>query len=326
MKTAAVVVGLFLVACSSKPPEPVVAKKALSFPLEKTSARMERGKYLTDHVIGCFMCHSNVDWESVDTPVKAADLAGGDIFPLEGLPGRLVASNISSDVETGAGSWKDEDFYKAMTQGIGKDGRTLFPMMPYRFLREMTDEDLASIIVYVRSVPAVKRSQPKTEIIPEVMKTFQPLPPREEIASKDLSDPVKLGEYLVNAAQCVDCHTPATPDGMPIKGYEFAGGFQLNGPWGKVATLNITPDASGISYYDEATFLNVIRTGHLAKGGRKINTIMPWRFFRGMTDTDLKAVFAFLKTLKPVSHRVDNTEKPTKCKKCGGTHGLGAMN
>jgi len=318
-------IALLVTGCSTAPPKTEAPKRALTFPLERTAARLERGKYLVNNVVGCFMCHSQVDWNSAETPIMEGTMGGGSIFPLEGLPGRLVASNISPDPDTGAGKWSDEDFFRAMTQGLGKDGRKLFDMMPFRKLRALADEDLASMIVYVRSIPPVKYELPKTELDPVVLGA-PPLPPRQDIPTVDTSDPVKLGAYLANASDCAGCHTPSTPDGVPIPGLDFAGGFVLVGPWGKVASANITPDPSGISYYDEATFLNVIRTGHLAKGGRKINNIMPWRFFRGMTDTDLKAVFAYLKSLAPVSHRVDNTEKPTRCKKCGVEHGLGHMN
>lgn len=112
--------------------------------------------------------------------------------------------------------------------------------------------------------------------------------------------------------------------GQPIVQLAFAGGMSLKGPWGEVASANITPDASGISYYDEALFLKVMRTGHV--GARKLNSIMPWGYFRNMTDDDLKAIFAYLQTLPPVQHRVDNTEAPTVCTLCGGRHGFGEMN
>jgi mono/diheme cytochrome c family protein len=237
----------------------------------------------------------------------------------------VVSSNISPDKGTGAGSWSDEDFYKAMTQGIGKDGRTLFPLMPYDHFREMSDEDLASIIVYVRSIDPVKNKLPKTELLEPVKRSLKPLPPRMEIPRPDLSDPVKRGAYLANAAGCIDCHTPPNPHGIPLPGMAWAGGWVLKGPWGEVASANITPDPSGIPYYDEAMFLQTMRTGRV-KGVRKLNILMPWRYYRYMTDEDLKAIFAYVRTLKPVAHRVDNTEKPTPCKLCGFTHGLGDKN
>jgi hypothetical protein len=98
----------------------------------------------------------------------------------------------------------------------------------------------------------------------------------------------------------------------------------LDGPWGRVASSNVTPDPSGISYYDQALFTQVIRTGFVR--ARKLNQIMPWHTHRGMTDEDIVAMFAYLKTLKQVRHHVDNTEPPTFCKVCRQTYGGGNQN
>lgn len=314
-----------LIGCGSKPPT-AEGPKPLAFPLEKTTARMNRGNYLVNNIVGCLDCHSESQWKEPDAPPKPGMSGGGQIFPMDGLPGKVVASNISSDKETGAGNWSDEDFYKAMTQGIGKNGRTLFPLMPYMHLREMGDEDLAAIIVYIRSIPAVRNPLPKTELIEPVKQALKPLPPRVTGgAAPDLTQPVKRGAYLANAAGCGDCHTPINPQGMPLPGMDFAGGFVLTGPWGEVASSNLTPDPSGIPYYDEAMFLETMRTGKV-KGARKLNVIMPVRFYRNMTDEDLRAIYAWVRTLKPVAHRVDNTEKAAPCKLCGQRHGLGDMN
>lgn len=311
-----------LTGCASQQQTPV---EPLQFPLERTQARMDRGQYLVSSLVLCLDCHSETDWAAPGAPFIPGTIGGGDIFPLEGLPGRVVASNISPDKQTGAGNWSDEDFFRAMVQGIGKDGRTLFPIMPYMNYREMSDEDLASIIVYVRSIDPVSKAQPKTELAEQARQSLKPLPPRDAIPPSDLSDPVKRGAYLVNAGLCFVCHTPPQPNGVPQPGMEFAGGWVMNGPWGSVATANITPDASGISYYDERMFVDMIHTGRV-EGSRELNVLMPVRFYEHMTDTDLKAVFAYLKTLRPIAHRVDNTEPPATCKLCGFSHGLGAMN
>jgi hypothetical protein len=98
----------------------------------------------------------------------------------------------------------------------------------------------------------------------------------------------------------------------------------MKGPFGTVTTANITPDPSGISYYSEATFVQAMRTGKV--GVRELNPIMPWSAMRNMTDDDLKAIFAYLRTVKPVHHRVDNTMAPTPCKVCKGRHGGGDQN
>ena len=91
----------------------------------------------------------------------------------------------------------------------------------------------------------------------------------------------------------------------PIKGMEFAGGKQID-PQFPALSANITPDPSGISYYDEALFIRTMRTGHV--GARTLNPPMPWWVFRNMSDDDLKALFAYLRTVKPVHNRIDNSE------------------
>ena len=96
------------------------------------------------------------------------------------------------------------------------------------------------------------------------------------------------------------------------------------GPWTTVASANITPDPSGISYYDEALFLEVMRTGSVH--ARKLSDVMPISVYKNLTDDDLKAIFAYLRTVKPVKHRVDNSELPTDCKVCKQKHGAGASN
>ena len=78
----------------------------------------------------------------------------GDVQPYADLPGKIVAPNLTPDPETGAGNWTDDQLARAIREGIGHDGRALFPMMPYTHFREMSDEDLASVIVYLRSLTA----------------------------------------------------------------------------------------------------------------------------------------------------------------------------
>src|ERR1700752_3075812 len=191
--------------------------------------------------------------------------------------------------------------------------------------RNMSDEDLASVIAYVRSIEPVRNPLPKT-MLPEVVKGS--LPPVQPVGAPvpgpDRLNPVAQGKYLVNLGNCVSCHTPMNRNGQPLMELAFGGGLPLKGPWGQVPSLNITTHPSGISYYDEATFVRTLRTGHV--GARKLNSIMPWGYFRSMTDDDLKAIYAYLRTLPPVRHRFDNTEPPTLCPLDGTEHGFGEMN
>ena len=290
---------------------------------EPTAARLERGRYIVEGIAHCFECHSEVDWEKPGGQPREGRKGSGTEFAKYGFPW-LVAPNISPDTETGAGTWTDEQLARAIREGIGHDGRRLFPVMPYMYFRRMSDEDLASVIVYLRSVEPVHNALPKTSI-PEPMKGSLPAPQPiyEPVPSPDLSNPVARGEYLATLASCSSCHTPRNQDG-PNSQLAFAGGATFKGPWGEVNSANITPDASGIGYYDEALFIKTLRSGHV--GARQLSSIMPWGYFRNMTDEDLKAIFAYLRTLAPVRHRVDNTETPTECPVCKRRHGHGEMN
>jgi Cytochrome c len=293
-----------------------------------TRERLARGAYLVRHVTPCMECHSPHKWEEHDAPIESQLFGAGQEMPVKGLPGRVVAPNISPDPETGAANWTDDQLARAIREGIGHDGRALFPLMPYQRYRSMSDEDVASIIVYLRSLPPVRRQQPTTQVVFPVrylMRTVpEPLP--APVAPPDVSTLERRGAYLVTIGACGECHTPQDDHGQPIRGLEFAGGFVFDGPWGRVASANLTPSPSGIPYYDAALFKEVMRTGYVK--ARRVNQVMPWHAFGGMTDDDLDAVFAHLTTLKPVVHRVTNDPDvpPTFCKVCGHRHGYGERN
>jgi len=309
---------------------PIVGPKARPLSAKKfeaTPERLKRGQYIATALSGCLYCHTPHDWKAPGTPMIAGMEGAGGVLPYADLPGRVVAPNITPDKETGAGTWTDDQLARAIREGIGHDGRALFPLMPYEQYRRMSDEDLASVIVYLRSLPAVRQSLPQTEIIFSVKYLIRsvPQPLTTPVTYDDLEpkDQVRRGERLVHLAGCGDCHTPAKR-GQAIAGLDWGGGFGFPGPWGFVASANITPDPSGIPFYDEALFLEVMRTGSVK--ARKLSPIMPVMVYRNLSDDDLKAMFAFLRTVKPVKHRVDNSASPTACKVCGLKHGGGEEN
>ena len=294
---------------------------------ESTPARLARGEYLVNSVTDCMACHSEHDWTAHDAPLLPGTLGSGqDMNILKGFPGQVYAPNITPDPKTGAGDWTGDQLGRAIREGVGHDGRALFPFMPYPDFRALSDEDLASIIVYLRSLPPVRKQRSQTALIFPVNYLIRsvPQPLDMPVPEPDLSTPEKRGKYLVKIAGCPDCHTPQDAHGQPLPNMDFGGGLILDGPWGRVASSNITPDPSGISYYDQATYSQAIRTGFV--GARKLNQIMPWHTYRGITDEDIVAMFAYLKTLKPVRHHVDNAEPPTFCKVCRQTHGGGNQN
>jgi mono/diheme cytochrome c family protein len=275
--------------------------------IEPTPARLERGEYLVRNVSGCLFCHSDLDPSVEGLPVKAGLAGAGRALTAEDMPW-LTAPNLTADQETGAGRWTDDMLARAIREGIGHDGRTLFPMMPYQNYAKMSDEDLASVITYIRSLPAVRQQHPRTAIPFPVNRMINSVPQPIEgpVPAPDLSTPEKRGEYLATM--------------------RFAGGNSLKYGDARVprASMNLTPAPSGIPYYNEALFVETIRTGRVRE--RQISDVMPWGHYRGMTDEDLKAIFAFLKTLPPVDHTVDNALPPTRCEKCGLEHGGGEGN
>jgi mono/diheme cytochrome c family protein len=307
------------------------ARAVTGLTFERTEARRARGEYLVENVVGCFHCHSEHDLTNPAAPVKAGMKGAGWEMPIPEL-GKVIAPNITSDVETGIGGWSDDEIARAIQEGVNKSGQALFPVMPYMNFRDMDDEDLASIVVYLRTVPAVKMKRERTQLIfplSVLVKTMPvPLPSHAAKPSPVRATTVDRGAYIVKTLSgCGDCHTPADDKGGLLPGLAFAGGGEFHNILDGMKpyhSANITTDPSGIAHYDEAMFLQTIRTGQA--GGRPLNPIMPFENYRGMTDNDLKDVFAFLQAQPKVKHRVSNIDPPTKCPVCGRTHGLGELN
>lgn len=283
---------------------------------ERTPERLERGRYLVTSLLDCEVCHTPSDWTQHGAPKVAGMELAGQVLPLAGFPGTVVAPNLTGDAETGSGNWTDDQIARAIREGIKHDGSTLFPMMPYNEYKSLSDEDLASVVVYLRSLPPVQHPLPPMKVNFPVNYLVRSAPqPVTAPVAPPASDPVSRGKYMVHLG--CGCHTP-------IEKLPYGGGESLVGPWGSVVSANITLDPSGISYYTEATFITALRTGYV--GARKLNSIMPFGDFKGLSDDDLKAIFAYLRTLPPVRHRVDNTMPPTYCKVCKQKHGAGDQN
>jgi len=293
-----------------------------------TEARLARGKYLTEGPMHCFMCHSDHDMTTPEYSIIPATKGAGWVMPIPEL-NNPSSKNITSDKETGIGNWTDDEIARAIREGVRKDGTALFPIMPYLEFAKLDDEDVASIVVYIRTLAPVKHEVPKRQLpgpleyivntIPKPITTPQPSHPSATAAER--------GAYLTPLAGCAGCHTPTDDQGKPLPGMDFAGGglFKDPGQGGKeVFTMNITPDPSGIAHYDEALLMQTLRTGQVS--GRMLNHIMPFESFKNMTDGDISDIFAYLKTVKPVKHRISNTDPPTKCVICNQTHGLGELN
>ncbi len=216
----------------------------------------------------------------------------GQRFPLAGFPGTLVAPNLTPDTETGSGNWTDDQIARAIREGVKHDGTTLFPIMPYSEYRALSDEDLASVVVYLRSLTPVRNPLPASKINFPVnyLVRSAPQPVTAPVAEPGL-DQLARGKYMVSLG--CGCHNA-------VEKLRYAGGESLVGPWGSVVSANITPDASGINYYTEATFITTLRTGYV--GARKLNSIMPFGNFKNLSDDDLKAM---LRVFENAWHRLN---------------------
>jgi mono/diheme cytochrome c family protein len=305
------------------------ARAVTSRTFERSDARMARGKYLVEGGAHCFHCHSEHDLTVPEYPIVQAKMGAGWELPIPEL-GRITSPNITPDRDTGIGTWTDDEIARAIQEGVDKNGKALFPVMPYEAFSRLDDEDLASIIVYLRSIPAVRNVVPERKLIFPlnfIVNTI-PVPLAAHAAPAARTTPEARGEYLVRAvAGCDDCHTPKDDKGQPLPGLAYGGGqlFHDPGPNGKeVFSANITRDPSGIEYYDEALFIQTIRTGQTK--GRTLNHIMPFEFYKNITDDDLKDIWAWVRSQPPVKHRVSNVDPPTKCPVCNQTHGLGELN
>ena len=292
---------------------------------ERTPERVARGRYLVNGIGECFACHGPFDLNAPGWPPVRGKEGSGFDFSSWGTPFLgVVAPNLTPDRETGAGNWTDDMLARAIREGVAHDGHLLDPtIMPYEFYRSISDEDLASIVVYLRSIPPIRNALPPPRTSENVVAPYA-IPIYAPVSLPDVSTPVKRGEYLVQLGACQWCHTLRDEKRVSLPGLEFGGGDLITNPYSQASSANLTPDPSGISYYNEAQFLRTMHTGKI--GARKISPNMPWWFFGQMNNDDLKAIFAYLRTLKPVHHRVDNTEPIAYCRICKRKHHGGALN
>jgi hypothetical protein len=275
---------------------------ATNLRVDRTAARLARGEYLY-RLADCDGCHSERDYGRFGGPVVDGGTAAGQEFPKEaGLPGTVVAPNLTPDPETGIGTWTDGEKVRAIREGVDKDGRTLFPMMPYAEYRKMSDEDVYSLVAYLDSLPAVKRRHPVTQLDFPVALFIKSAPqPSGSVAHPDLSDKVKRGAYLVNVAGCRGCHTAT-----------LSGGEKFAGPGAVVMSANISPDEStGIGRWSEQDFVNHFAQyrDYAVNGSPKVGpesfTLMPWLNFSQLPEEDLRAIYAYLRTVPPVRKAVE---------------------
>lgn len=276
-----------------------------------TPERVAHGAYLANHVTLCMDCHSTRDWTKFSGPMEfGTNGKGGELFDEKvGFPGKFYAKNITP---ANIRDWTDGEIFRTITTGVDKYGNALFPVMPYHYYGKMDKEDIYDIIAYIRSLPPIENKTPDRSIDFPMNFIVNTIPAKASFTQKPLkSDTIPYGAYLVNAAACMECHTPVNK-GQIIPGKEFGGGRVFQMPNGKVYSANITPDkSSGIGNWTEDQFVTrFIAYENPANepklDSKEVNTIMPWTMLAGMDTSDLRSIFRYLQTVKPIRNQVEH--------------------
>lgn len=273
------------------------------------SATLARGEYLVFGPAHCADCHGDQSQLEIINSGGIVPLTGGYTFKIP--PGEFRVPNITPDPETGIGNVPDSVLARSLRYGVRRDGTVLFDFMPFH---NTSDDDLSAILSYIRSTKPVRHEVLPTRlnILGRVVNAFmiEPVGPTGRVLKGSMQDTtIEYGKYLAHSvANCAGCHTKRDLMTGAFIGEYFAGGFQmesLNDPEHYACVSpNLTPSsATGImADWTEDTFIKRFRMGKLIK-----HSPMPWGPFRRMSDNDLKAIFRYLQSLKPVENKVEKT-------------------
>jgi mono/diheme cytochrome c family protein len=270
----------------------------------KDSAIIARGKFFVYGPAHCAYCHTKLDkWEEVEQG-KELPLSGAHLFDFP--PGKLYSANLTPDSTTGIGRFSDGEIARALRFGVGQDGHAMFDLMPFH---NVSDEDLTAIISYLRSMPPVKNEVPANEfnIMGNIVKAFliKPVGPDIEVpkTSPKPDTTVEYGKYLAESvANCRGCHTERDLKTGAYTGPFYGGGLKVPSEIDQTVMLctpNITTDPTygRLGSWTQADFVARFRAGRKERA-----SIMPWGPFSRMTDTDLIAIYKFLKTVPPLAN------------------------
>lgn len=257
------------------------------------SAIIAKGKHLALTVAHCTHCHSRTNVDSLLKLGQDAPMDGGNAFKIP--IGTIYSPNITSDSVWGIGKYTDAEIARSLRYGVHRDGTAVFDFMPFH---NLSDEDLTAILSYLRTQKPVayKKPENKLNVIGYIAKAFlvKPVGPTEKIAITVKPDTTAAyGRYLtLNAANCSGCHTERGLSGE-FTGALLAGGMPMeNGN----TPPNLTPDSTGRLFgWNRQIFINRFRMGKI-----KPNSEMPWAMYQQMTDVELKAIYNYLLTVKPV--------------------------
>lgn len=269
--------------------------------------RLERGKKLVSSL--CIGCHINRD---------VGNLSGGKMPDAPKEFGEIYAPNITNDQEYGIGSWTDAEIMYLLRTGIKRNGKYAPPYMAK--LPFLSDEDMASVIVFLRSDdPLVASSSiPDKACEPSFLTkalsntVFKPLPfPESPIAMPDTANAVQWGRYLALNMECFSCHSAdfKTNDFyIPEKsaGYFGGGNKPLNLEGKVVLTPNLTPDMeTGIGNWTKDQFIRAVKSGQVESGEALRYPMNP---YVRLSDAEVGAIYEYLQTIPPIKNKVERSK------------------
>jgi len=279
--------------------------------VEMTPEHIAHGRYLANSVTICMDCHSTRDWSKFAGPLTPGTLGkGGELFDQKfGFPGVYYSRNITPK---GISRYTDGELFRVITTGVDKEGKALFPVMPYPYYGRMDPEDIKDIIAYIRTLEPIDNVVPKPVSDFPMNFILNTIPKKANLQPKpSRSNEVAYGAYMVNASACRECHTQVDK-GQIIEALAFSGGREFPFPDGStVRSANLTPDLeTGIGNWTKEAFLNRFhmysdtsyKIPPMTKGA--MNSIMPWNMYCHMSDEDLSAIYAYLHSLKPIKNQV----------------------
>jgi mono/diheme cytochrome c family protein len=255
--------------------------------------KLERGSYLVNTIMTCGNCHSP---KGPPAAIAGKDFSGG--LSWDEPPFKVMASNITQDKETGIGTWSEADIKKLLRTGLRPNGVPIASIMPTGFYGIITDSDMDAIVAYVRTIKAVSNKVPDPiyrmaappQIFPGVEQPYTP---------GVMGDKLKRGFYLATIGHCMECHTPMVKGHRDFAGSLGSGGFEFPGPWGVSVSRNITSSKTkGIGDWSDAQIKHAITQG-VDKDGNKLKPPMGYQYYANMSDADLDAVIAWVRTLPP---------------------------
>jgi mono/diheme cytochrome c family protein len=258
-----------------------IAAETIAVPTDQ--AGIERGQHLVVAINKCVDCHG----ENLGGTVFL-DVAAPPLF-------RAVAPNLTRGQGVVGGQLSDADFARAIRHGVGPDGRPLV-VMPSEDYMSMSDADVGAVIGYIRSLPPVDSQLPTTEIRPlgRILLGAGQLPPFaaetiDHAAPRESAPPAgvtpEYGRYLAMTGGCTGCH------GMGLSGGAIPG-MPPDAPHPR----NITP--TGIGSWSDEDFFHALREGKRPDGS-EIDPFMPWQATRLMSDDEIRALLAYLRTVPP---------------------------